>query len=727
MKKVFLFILILAAVGAKAQTNPFPTIDSLQRFINRYIRNSPVEAFQNLRLNTSLIGMLRFIEAGGIGSGIDTAYALNDSTLRIVTQEPDTLDIILRGKPLVTSARIAYGDASDRLKDDADLTYTEGTNRLNTGTGNFVDSLLVGSLRTGTASDSVVVWDNITKALKKVLGTSLVTASNGLSKTGNNITLGGLLTGSTFIEGEQNLFAVTNTSQAFIISQNPSIPENYAQIDLSHSSFVTLRNNLNTNQRSDILLFKQKILLAVDYDIISYINSIILDTTFTWANSRFAVYNQKKGDPIINDALLTSDFSVYGDMMLRDTETGSGTDSILVKGSDGKVKVIAQSSISGGGGGGGDGFGIDSTVIGGTTGSLLFVGTGPVLAQDNANLFFDNTNNRLGIGTASPDRLLHAEASDAITNAITFARRISHITSGTATTSFGVGEETELENASGTNILAATQTIAWSDATNPSEDAAWTLNLIRGGSLAQAATISSVGQLTIANSLVASGNATIGAANSYIFSGRSSIHSAVNGDITLFNNAQNGFGRLNFGGTSSSFPSLLRSSAKLEVKLADNSAYTDLTVRDEAYDATTWNNNSDVPTKNAVRDMKEGMNIVQGTYTPTLTNGANADASTVSGSFYYQRIGNHVTVWGMVTVDPNATATSTVLGISLPIASNFTTFNQLSGQSTGSAVAGTYYGGFIQADDTNDRAQLDFTSGSALNAFWTIRFSYEIL
>lgn len=38
-----------------------------------------------------------------------------------------------------------------------------------------------------------------------------------------------------------------------------------------------------------------------------------------------------------------------------------------------------------------------------TVGSVLFVGSGNVLQQDNANLFWDDTNNRLGIGTATPD------------------------------------------------------------------------------------------------------------------------------------------------------------------------------------------------------------------------------------------------------------------------------------------------------------------------------------
>ncbi len=45
---------------------------------------------------------------------------------------------------------------------------------------------------------------------------------------------------------------------------------------------------------------------------------------------------------------------------------------------------------------------IGSTVTSGTPGSALFVGAGPVLAQDNANFFWDATNHRLGLGNTSP-------------------------------------------------------------------------------------------------------------------------------------------------------------------------------------------------------------------------------------------------------------------------------------------------------------------------------------
>lgn len=73
--------------------------------------------------------------------------------------------------------------------------------------------------------------------------------------------------------------------------------------------------------------------------------------------------------------------------------------------------------------------------------------------------------------------------------------------------------------------------------------------------------------------LVASANVICGDTNS-IFVGltRSRINSPANGQLTIWNTAKNDFSRLNFGGETSSFPAIKRSSATLAFRLADDSA-----------------------------------------------------------------------------------------------------------------------------------------------------------
>lgn len=78
----------------------------------------------------------------------------------------------------------------------------------------------------------------------------------------------------------------------------------------------------------------------------------------------------------------------------------------LNDGAPGEVLTTDGAGVTSWAAGGGGGMAIGGTVTSGTTGSLLFVGAGPVLAQDNANLFWDDTNNFLGIGTVTPNNFI---------------------------------------------------------------------------------------------------------------------------------------------------------------------------------------------------------------------------------------------------------------------------------------------------------------------------------
>jgi len=75
-----------------------------------------------------------------------------------------------------------------------------------------------------------------------------------------------------------------------------------------------------------------------------------------------------------------------------------------------------------------------------------------------------------------------------------------------------------------------------------------------------------------------SGNANITAASYFVGGSTGSvIGNASDGVITLTNNAVNGFGRLQFGGTTSSFPALKQSGALIQFRLADDSGFAALT------------------------------------------------------------------------------------------------------------------------------------------------------
>ncbi len=68
---------------------------------------------------------------------------------------------------------------------------------------------------------------------------------------------------------------------------------------------------------------------------------------------------------------------------------------------------------------------VSTDITGFTPGSVIFAGAGGALAQDNPNLFFDDTNNRLGIGNAAPTQPLDVTGNARATGTVTGAGIIS--------------------------------------------------------------------------------------------------------------------------------------------------------------------------------------------------------------------------------------------------------------------------------------------------------------
>lgn len=117
-------------------------------------------------------------------------------------------------------------------------------------------------------------------------------------------------------------------------------------------------------------------------------------------------------------------------------------------------------------------------------------------------------------------------------------------------------------------------------------------------------------------------------------------------------------------------------------------------------------------------------NLDDGTYTPTITNGANVAASTPSAC-QYMRVGDTVTVSGTVAIDPTADATVTKFEMSLPIASGISGENQLAGTMVTQTTTQDY--GPIYGNTTSHEAQFDWTTHNTGNHALYFHFTYRIV
>lgn len=118
--------------------------------------------------------------------------------------------------------------------------------------------------------------------------------------------------------------------------------------------------------------------------------------------------------------------------------------------------------------------------------------------------------------------------------------------------------------------------------------------------------------------------------------------------------------------------------------------------------------------------------VASGTYTPTLTNTTNIDASTAY-TCQWIRVGNVVMVSGRVDIDPTA-ASAIEMGMSLPIASDLANIYELAGTgcSDRSQGGGTPEVTF-EADTTNNRAKVEGLGSSTINTAVVFQFMYTVL
>jgi len=265
---------------------------------------------------------------------------------------------------------------------------------------------------------------------------------------------------------------------------------------------------------------------------------------------------------------------------------------VLVSGTN--IKTINGTSVLGSGN-----IVTPTTSPSGVAGSIQF-SNGSAFASDAANLFWDDTNDRLGIKTNSPTANIHNTGNTLLTQAFGLTPTLTVYNGRSAndsTVSFGNGSgdnlyfggnglfvtgNTTLGN--GTTALGARVGIKGSGST--SATTSLLVQNIAGTELAKfnddgsisfgsKMSISSIGTINTGGNVYALGGASVQVASTgnFRFVGASQIWSDADGTIRLGNWADNGFDLLRLGGKTASFPALKRSTTNLQVRLADDSGY----------------------------------------------------------------------------------------------------------------------------------------------------------
>ena len=200
-----------------------------------------------------------------------------------------------------------------------------------------------------------------------------------------------------------------------------------------------------------------------------------------------------------------------------------------------------------------------------TAGAVVFAGVSGVFSEDS-NIQWDNTNKRLGVGVASPLGGIHVRKASIVS--------IPGILGDGAWFTGGSSTTTKPYLLIEPNGSTSTNWSVNGTGLGVNGPSGFTGNLLdiqlNGASRIEAR---STGYFKVYNDIEATGDIYLGNIKTLYWNTRSAISSPANGKVLISNNAGTDFGILQFGGTTSSFPALQRSTTYIKGRLADDSAF----------------------------------------------------------------------------------------------------------------------------------------------------------
>ena len=386
------------------------------------------------------------------GGGATTALNLGSSTANTVNV------------PSLSASSAVYTDGSKNLTSTAPTSGTIGYWQRSSTT-----------ISPATSGDSITTSGNIyTTGAGEITSAGLLTASGGVTSSGTVAVnaAGGITT-------NQTTFPLLNTTATTI----------------NFGGGATTSLNIGSGVASTVnvpsLTASRFVLTDGSKNIISSGLSSVLSNTLTdeTGSGGVAVFNSS---PVITTALNTSS-STFS--LLNTTATtinfggavnagginfagGSGSTGCTIDGTNGNLTCSGQIS----------GATIDTAF---TAGSVVFAGASGVLTEDNSGLFYNDTNNLLGVGTASPISELHVTrplSSGATGKALAIFNQIENqdilTASAGGTTRFSVTNAGGIELSGGYGTLGQClmsggitgATATWGDCSSGGGAGTWVIN-----------------------------------------------------------------------------------------------------------------------------------------------------------------------------------------------------------------------------------------------------------
>ena len=310
----------------------------------------------------------------GVESTVPTSFtAAGDTSFAydlLLTNQ--TSSYIKSNAPLYIQAGETHESNDFTLKtyNSGDVVFDAGGSTTNTGTISFYDSNIKGATVT-TAIPFADSSADINTFRSNFTNENIIDAINETYSTAS----GG---GGPWTDSGTNTYLTTTTDELILGGSSPLSSAKFS-ID-GDADQIQLIVQGHSTQTSSLAVFEQ----SDGTDAFTVANNGDLATTGDLAVN---------GDDITSDSNLT--LAATGYVRVGDSGTpgsASGDDDLYV---EGDLEVDGVLYLDGT---------LDTSF---TAGSAIFAGASGVLAQDNSNFFWDDTNNTLGIGTNSPTGKLH--------------------------------------------------------------------------------------------------------------------------------------------------------------------------------------------------------------------------------------------------------------------------------------------------------------------------------